>query len=107
MYLSYMKIIISEDQEEKIKKVLEKNLSIYFSDLDSVCEFRVYINEPEDYQLSDYRFDVYVVLKKSYVVRFNHLGQANLSSKVIHKVSNFIKDNFPFKCYVGTYTEEC
>ena len=102
-----MKFLITETQEEQIRERLEKVLTSYFSEMDSVCKFKVYINDSEDYQLTDNRFDVYIVFKKSYVKKFNHLGQANLSTNAIRKVSSFIKENFPFKCFVGTYSEEC
>jgi len=97
-----MKFIISENQNEKIAKTLESFLNDYFHDLDSLCNIKVFISEEDD------EYDIHIILKKSYVERFNNLGQNNIRVTMKNKVNIAIqKYMLKIKYFISIYTDNC
>jgi hypothetical protein len=65
IYLSIMKYIINESQEEKFIKLIEKSLKSSFEHQKGIKKINVTPLDPED--TSDDLFDVWVVLDKDYL----------------------------------------
>jgi hypothetical protein len=89
-----MRIIITEEQSDILMLKIEKLLNGKFSDLDAVCKIKVYPNDEGDFNIGNKRFDIHIILRKSYVIRFNGMGQKNLSTTVRNKVHRFMQDFF-------------
>jgi len=89
-----MRIIITGEQSDILMSKIEKLLNGKFSDLDAVCKIKVYPNDEGSFNIGDKRFDIHIILRESYVKRFNEMGQVNLSVSMKNKIHRFMQDFF-------------
>jgi hypothetical protein len=105
-----MKYIISEEQQDRIKKRMLELLKNYTKDSKVICDIKIYeVDEEEyDYEIEKgLKYDIHMILDERYVKTGGIYGFTTASKKKVEKILSTWFGLKPEEYYVTVYAKEC
>jgi hypothetical protein len=108
-----MKYIITESQQERIKKRISEFLNEKFTNSLFVCEINVYDVDEEEYDYEvekGLKYDIYISLSHNLTKIYNQPGVDGLKKGIKMKISQTLSDWFGLdinEYYIGFLSKEC